>query len=187
VVETWDLTDDPIDMVVGFSHEGVGEAVARFLHERGRRRIALVGGDDVRGTRRLDACVAQAQAQGQAHVPRRSVTPPGTIGQGRAALRSLLEEDAAIDSVFCTSDMLALGVLTEAQAMGLKVPRQLAVVGFGDMVFARDLEPALTTVRIDGPRIARLAADFIIQAAEGLELEEHVIDIGFSIVERDSA
>ena len=48
VVETWDLTPTPIDMVVGFSHVDVGRAVARFLHAKGRRRLAVVAGSDER-------------------------------------------------------------------------------------------------------------------------------------------
>ena len=42
VVETWDLTPTPVDMVVGFSHEKVGQEVARHLHGKGYRRIGMV-------------------------------------------------------------------------------------------------------------------------------------------------
>ena len=57
--------------------------------------------------------------------------------------------------------------MTEAQARGIAVPEQLAVVGFGDLEFAADLHPALTTVRIDGAAIGRQAARFIVERAEG--------------------
>src|SRR3982751_2416238 len=52
VVETWDLTPTPIDMLVGFSHVDVGRSVANFLHGKGRRRLAVVAGDDERSARR---------------------------------------------------------------------------------------------------------------------------------------
>jgi LacI family gluconate utilization system Gnt-I transcriptional repressor len=55
VVETWDLTPTPLDMLVGFSHVDVGRAVAEYLHARGRRRLAMVAGDDERATRRQQA------------------------------------------------------------------------------------------------------------------------------------
>ena len=42
VVETWDLTPTPIDMLIGFSHAAIGDAVARFLLGKGHRRLALV-------------------------------------------------------------------------------------------------------------------------------------------------
>ena len=76
--------------------------------------------------------------------------------------------------------------LTEAQALGLAIPGQLAVIGFGDLAFSCDLHPALTTVRIDGTRIGQEAARCIIERAEGRSVAERVIDIGFTIIERAS-
>ena len=98
----------------------------------------------------------------------------------------MLDAQPDIDGIFCSSDLLALGVLTEAQARGIAVPAQLAVVGFGDLEFSADLHPALTTVRIDGTAIGRQAAQFIVDRAEGREIAQRVVDMGFSIVERDS-
>jgi LacI family gluconate utilization system Gnt-I transcriptional repressor len=89
--------------------------------------------------------------------------------------------------VFCSSDLLALGVITEARVAGVPVPGHLAVVGFGDLDFAADVDPALTTVHINGDAIGRQAAKFIVDRAEGLDVPDRVIDIGFNIVERQSA
>jgi LacI family gluconate utilization system Gnt-I transcriptional repressor len=114
------------------------------------------------------------------------VPAPTTLRSGRAALAQLLEADRSIDAVFCSSDLLALGVLIEAQASGLDVPRDLGVIGFGDLSMACDLHPALTTVRIDGSRIGAEAARCIVDRSLGVEGGEQVIDIGFSIVERAS-
>ena len=187
VVETWDLTPTPIDMLVGFSHVEVGREVARFLHAKGRRRLAVVAGDDERAQRRTEAFAATAHGLGLAAVQVESVPAPTTLRSGREALARLLARQPEIDAVFCSSDLLALGVLTEARVRGLPVPRQLAVVGFGDLEFAADVEPALTTVHIKGTAIGRQAALFIVERAEGRDVAERVIDIGFSIVERQSS
>ncbi|MEO8805614.1 MAG: LacI family DNA-binding transcriptional regulator [Burkholderiaceae bacterium] len=187
VVETWDLTPTPIDMLVGFSHVEVGRAVAAFLHAKGRRRFAVVAGDDERATRRLDAFEAAALALGVSEVRRVVVPAPTTLRSGRGALSTLLSSGGEIDAAFCSSDLLALGVMTEALARGVAVPSQLAVVGFGDMNFAADLHPALTTVRINGAAIGRQAAQFIVDRAEGRGVAQRVIDIGFSVVDRKSA
>ena len=184
VVETWDLTPTPIDMLVGFSHEQVGRAVAEFLHRKGRRGLAIVGGDDERAKRRHDAFQAAAAALGLPEVPVIVVPAPTTLGSGRAALAELMRSRARIDAVFCSSDLLALGVMTQAQAAGIGVPERLAIVGFGDLEFAADLHPALTTVRINGAAIGRQAAQFIIDRAEGRMVAPRVVDIGFSIVDR---
>jgi LacI family gluconate utilization system Gnt-I transcriptional repressor len=187
IVETWDLTPTPIDMLVGFSHVAVGAKVAEYLHAQGRRRFASVSGDDERAQRRQAAFEARTRDLGLPAPAAVVVPAPTTLRSGRAALAQLFEADRSIDAVFCSSDLLALGVLTEAQAQGVRVPERLAVVGFGDLDFAADLHPALTTVRINGGAIGRQAARFIIERAEGRPIEPRVVDIGFSIVTRDSA
>ena len=187
VVETWDLTPTPLDMLVGFSHAEVGRAVVDFLRDKGRRRLAVVAGDDERSRRRHQAFCDAARAAGLPEVPLIYVPAPTTLGSGRRALAELLAGTPGIDAVFCSSDLLALGVMTEAQARGIAVPQQLAVVGFGDLEFAADLHPALSTVRIDSAAIGRQAARFIVERAEGREVAERVVDIGFSIVDRASA
>ena len=186
VVETWDLTPTPIDMLVGFSHTAAAEAVCRRFHEAGRRRLAVIGADDERALRRSHAFVAAAQGLGLPEPLVHQVPAPTTLGSGRTGLQALWAQRPDLDGVFCSSDLLALGVLTEAQAQGMAVPGRLAVVGFGDLDFARDLHPALTTVRIDGSRIGREAARCIVERAQGRMVPEHVIDIGFSIVDRAS-
>ena len=186
VVETWDLTPTPIDMLVGFSHTAVGEAVCRRLHAAGRRRLAVIAADDERALRRTGAFLAAARSLRLAKPVVHQVPAPTTLASGRSGLRALLAANPNLDAVFCSSDLLALGVLTEAQATGITVPDRLAVIGFGDLDFARDLHPALTTVRIDGTRIGREAARCIVERAEGRAVPERVIDIGFTIVERAS-
>ncbi|MBA3593069.1 MAG: LacI family DNA-binding transcriptional regulator [Pseudomonadota bacterium] len=186
VVETWDLTSTPIDMLVGFSHSDVGRAVVNFLWANGRRRLAMIGGDDERSMRRQQAFHTAAQAAGLPAVPVITVPAPTTLKSGRCALSELLLTSPDVDAVFCSSDLLALGVMTEARVRGVAVPGQLAVVGFGDLEFAADLDPALTTVRIDSMAIGRQAAQFIVDRAEGREVTSRVVDVGFSIVQRDS-
>ncbi len=186
VVETWDLTPTPIDMLVGFSHEKVGAAVASFLHAKGRRRPAIVTADDHRASLRRSGFEARWRELGGKKVPVCEVTAPSTLGNGRAALSDLLDRQPKIDSLFCSSDVLAQGVMTEAQARGRAVPGDLAVMGFGNLGFAADLHPALTTVHIDGVAIGQQAARFVIDRLEGSDTGPLVRDIGFSLVERAS-
>ncbi|MGB9984924.1 MULTISPECIES: LacI family DNA-binding transcriptional regulator [unclassified Herbaspirillum] len=193
VVETWDLTPTPIDMLVGFSHEAIGREVARYLHQRGRKKVAVVGGRDERSQRRMQSFAQEAVAlgmndgQGAAALPMYHVIAPTTLGQGRRGLADLLQQQPDTDAIFCSSDLLALGVMIEAQSRGIAIPGQLAVVGFGDLEFSRDLQPRLTTVRIDGTGIGQRAARFIIDRAAGIEVAERIIDVGFSIIQRESA
>lgn len=191
VVETWDLTPTPIDMLVGFSHAEAAAAVARHLHAKGRRRPALLSADDERALRRNRGFVDEALRLGlvrdAAEIPALRVPAPTTLGSGRSGLARLLAERPEVDAVFCSSDMLALGVLIEAAARGIAVPQQLAVVGFGDLGFAADTQPALSTVRIDGTGIGQRAARFIVDRADGRTVGEKIVDVGFRVIERGSS
>ena len=186
VVETWDLTETPIDMLVGFSHVDVGREVAAFLHRKGRRRLAVVAGDDERSKRRHDAFCRAAQALGLLDVQVVVVPAPTSLKSGRHALSELLKREGGVDAIFCSSDLLALGVIIEAQSRNIAVPTQLGVVGFGDLDFAADLDPALSTVRIDSAAIGRQAARFLVDRAEGRKSGPRIVDVGFSIVDRHS-
>ena len=186
VVETWDLSRTPLDMLVGFSHEAVGKAVAEFLVDQGRFRLAVLGGDDPRSRRRAQAFSDTAGALGLAPAAILEVPAPTTLRDGREGLSRLLHLHPGCDALFCSSDLLALGVLTEAQSRGLAIPARLAVVGFGDLGFAADLHPALTTVRIDSQAMGRIAARFIVDRSEGRDVVDRVVDLGFSIEVRQS-
>lgn len=187
VLEIWDLSDHPLDLLIGFSHEAVGAAVALHLQSTGRQRLALIGGDDARARRRWAAFHQRALDLGLRPPVAEFVPAPAQLGAGRRALRQLLERAPDADAVFCSSDMLAAGVLIEAQAQGLAVPGQLAVVGFGDLNFAADLEPALSTVRVDAARIGELAADTLVRRLQGEPIAERVVDVGFRIIRRASS
>jgi len=185
VVETWDLTPTPIDMVVGFSHEETGAAVCDFLLRKGRKRPAIVTGRDERAKRRALAFAAAAQKQG-IEVQIEWTGAPGTLAGGREAAARLLARDTRPDAIFCSSDLIALGVVTEATAHGVSVPYELAVVGFGNLNFSEGVTPPLTTVHLDGSRIGELTGSMLVDRAEGRQPGQTRVDVTFSILERGS-
>jgi len=182
VIETWDLSDRPIDVVVGFSHLKVGSAVAGYFLSRGWERVAIATGDDQRAMQRLEGFRA---AFGR-DVPVVKVPAPSNLAVGRRALAELLEREPKLQAISCSSDGLAQGVLVEAASRGLRVPEDLAVCGFGDADFAAHLLPSLTTVHVDGAEIGRRAAQLMLERCNGNAVEQPVVDLGFRIVERQS-
>ena len=187
VVETWDLTPTPIDMLIGFSHSDIGREVAHFLMAKGRTRFSLIRADDERGVRRATAFQNAVAQRGFTGAVVDNVGSSRTLKSGREALSRILLQAPETDAVFCSSDLIALGVLTEALARGIAVPQRLSIVGFGDVPYVADMVPALTTVHINGGDIGRKAADYLITRAEGRFVEHPIVDVGFSIVQRDSA
>lgn len=187
VVETWDITPTPIDMIVGFSHEKVGIAVADYLHGQGFRKPGIVTASDERAMRRQAGFEQRFAELGVREIPVCLVPAPSALGNGRMGFADLQARHPGIDVVFCGSDVIAHGVITEAQATGLSVPGDVAVMGFGDLPFAAFTHPLLSTVRIDGTAIGRQAARFILDRVENRDAGPRVRDLGFSIIKRASA
>ncbi|MDT8329157.1 MAG: LacI family DNA-binding transcriptional regulator [Roseovarius sp.] len=190
VVELWDMTETPIDICVGFSHRRAGEAMADFALGKGHRRAAVATAADERARRRASAFAARFITGGGAGPVPEAVAERASIETGRDLLADLLDNRGFAGGVVaCSSDVLAHGVMIEAQARGLNVPGQVAVIGFGDQEFARATHPALSTVKVDLDRLGREGAAALTARLTGQTPapSEHVIDLGFEIVDRATA
>lgn len=187
IVETWDTTATPIDMLLSVSHQEIGAAVSRYLFEAGKTRQAVLSGDDERARLRADSYVRTAIELGLPEPVVLHLPAPTTHAQGREGLRALQRTGRDVDGVFCTSDLMAAGVITEAMAQGLAVPGQLAVIGFGDMDFAASMSPSITSVHVDGAAIGAKAAEMIAARANGQRPAKAIVEIGFRIAARESA
>ena len=182
VVETWDLTERPVDRVIGFSHIKVGSAVAGYFLSKGWTRLGVATGSDRRAMVRHEGFVATLGRD----VPTAVVPAPSSLALGRRALVELLEKDPGLQAVCCSSDTLAQGVMVEALARGMRVPQDLAICGFGDAEFAAHTVPSISTVHVDGPGIGRLAAQIIVSRSRGEQVAQTVHDLGFRLIERQS-
>ena len=186
VIETWGLPQDPIDVAVGFSHHAAGVEMAKFLRSRGYRRPHLVVPGSTRSQRRASGFASRWVADGGTEPTRLDVNVPSHFGQGRLSFRALADLPEQPDVVICGSDWIAQGLIVEAQAAGIRVPDQLAVTGFGNLRMAGDMRPTITSVDVDGARIAREVIRVLRARANGLEIETR-IDVGFRIIARESA
>lgn len=186
VVEIWDLTSSPIDMVVGFSHEKVGQTIAQHLLEKGYRRFAMVCAGDERGTLRQKGLTNELARHGISDMPVSIVPVPSNLAYGRQGLASLFDAGHRPEVVVCTTDAYALGVEIEAQSRGLVVPDELAIMGFGDLDLSASANPAISTVHIDKKAIGTLAAKALIARIEGRPQASQIIDVGFKLIERAS-
>ena len=187
VIETWGIPENPVDVAVGFSHTAVGRDVARFLLGRGYVRPLLAVAAGTRARQRRDGFVDEWRSVGHDAPEVVEVPLPTRFSHSRLVWRHLAQQKPRPDVVVCGSDLLAQGIVVEAMAAGLKVPEQVAVVGFGNLAIAGDMRPSLTTVDVDGARIGRETVAVLRRRAAGERIANKVIDVGFRLIARESA
>ncbi|MGB0733775.1 MAG: LacI family DNA-binding transcriptional regulator [Pontibacterium sp.] len=189
VVEAWDLAGKPMDMLVGFSHEGVGQLMANHILDQGYRNIAVLTAADPRGLRRLEAMKAVFNEQGIKAPIVSIMPPPASPVASREAMSALLSQHGTqIDAVLCSSDTVAQGVVAAVLTAGYQIPQQIAVMGFGDLSCAEAIYPSLSTVRIDGSKMGCAIAKALLRRFKGDQQEDEplLIDAGFELIQRDS-
>jgi LacI family gluconate utilization system Gnt-I transcriptional repressor len=113
-----------------------------------------------------------------------TVPVPTSFHAGRIGMADLLDRGFTDGVVFCSSDTLAQGAMTEILFRGLSIPDQIALVGFGDQLFAAHTVPSLTTIKFDRAMMGRKAAGALLSRLNSKLVFEKTIDVGFQLIER---
>ncbi|PDS63478.1 GntR family transcriptional regulator [Rhizobium anhuiense] len=183
-----DLSQEPEKLVVGLDHHAAGAEPTRFLLSRGYERIGFIGrGGDVRSRRRIQGYEAAMREAGRFN-PDLVIggDAASRIGLGRELFSRLLQRVPDIDAAFAQSDELALGVLIECKARGIRVPEDVGICGFNDLEFSSFTEPTLTTVHLPRYDIGYRVADMLLRAIRDEPPGEDKVNCGFSIIPRGS-
>ncbi|WP_372776086.1 substrate-binding domain-containing protein [Paenibacillus sp. 79R4] len=91
------------------------------------------------------------------------------LDMGREAMKKLLDEAPPFTALFAASDEMAIGAMGVALERGLKVPEDLSIIGYDDLVFSRMVFPPLTTIHQPLPMMGRMASEMLIQLIEGTD------------------
>lgn len=177
---------------VGIDNVRASRDAVGHLIGSGRTRIAAVGGSDAASdmTSRLRLNGYRAALR-DAGLPTEddlyARTPEYKRGDASAAVRALLARKKPPDALFCFSDELALGSLRELHEQGLRVPRDISVVGFDDVDESRFTTPSLTSVRPDKAHIASTALDMLIERISGSQVKPRDVRVGYELTVRESS
>jgi LacI family transcriptional regulator len=169
------VLDEPEHMVASNDREAVREAVG-FLVDAGHRCIGLVAGP--KGFRSAhERMLGFRDALQDATLPyEENLVAHGnyTFDSGVKAAEKLLDHAPRPTAIFASNDEMAAGVLHAARQRGMKVPRDLSIIGFDDTPIAAHIWPPLTTVRWPIATMAR-------EAARKLEASDDGVDAGQSV------
>ncbi len=169
-----------------------GEMAAQYLIGKGRRRMAFIGGDveipnyTLRtSVLRLAGFRAGLQAAG-------ATLPDEYVAQGehgvepaRVLAHALLGLEKPPDAIFAANDTLALGVLKAARERGLRIPGDLAVIGFDDLDTADHI--GLTTICQSLDESGRVAVELLLARLADPDRAVHHVRLPLSVIERDTA
>lgn len=152
---------------IGYDNYALGRQAAAYLRGLGHRRIAVLHGgtdDNDRTQLRLDGIRSVLSEDQRA---RYSQVPLSVTG-GAAATREIFSDTAAPppSAILCLSDVLALGVMFEAQRLDLTIPDDLSVMGFDDLEWARAAHPPLTTIQLPVAEMGHATAAALIDCLD---------------------
>jgi len=180
-----------------FDHVGIDDVAASreavtHLIELGRRRIAAIGDQPYvtgEAAQRRTQGYRQAHAQAGLDVDESLViiTPRFNRADGARAMAALLERPDPPDAVFCYSDLVALGAVHTLLNRGLRVPEDIAVIGYDDIEDGRYSHPTISTISPDKKAIAATAVDrLMLRLGSRSPLAGIEVRAGHSLIARQS-
>ncbi|NLV80778.1 MAG: substrate-binding domain-containing protein [Rhodococcus sp.] len=170
--------DAGLPFVVGDDYHG-GSLAAQHLLDRGHRRIAIIAGPGHASTARdrRDGFVDTLAAASVVLTPDRIVPSRFDVDGGVDAARILLGREPRPTAVFAVSDTVAIGVLGVARDLGLRIPEDLAVVGYNDIPVVAQLPVPLTTVRSPAHDIGATAVRSLLELVHGHDVESNRLPV----------
>ncbi len=144
---------------------GGARALAHHLTALGHRRIAVISGPPGLTTTRdrLEGFRQGLEERGLRLDPEDVLAGDFGRESGEAAMEDLLHRGLRVSAVFALNDQMAVGALRALRRAGVRVPQDVSLAGFDDMPIARDVTPALTTVRVPMEEMGRRAMEMALE------------------------
>ena len=187
VVEIMECNENAIDMSVGLDHAQAGYKMTQHLIGKGYKNIGFAGARmDLRAQLRLDGWRKAIWETELSDARVLTSSYASTYQMGADMLTEILGEWPDTDCIFFCNDDLAAGALFECQRRNLKVPKDIALVGFNDLDICSATNPKLTSVCIPRFDIGEQAAKLLLKRINDEPIENKHLDLGFIISERAS-
>lgn len=188
IVQIMDLTPEPIDMQIGFSHvEAAAEATCHLL-ANGYRRIGFLAAQmDPRTQRRLEGYSRAMSAAGLFDENLIvSTTRPSSVAVGAVLCSELLARQIHADAAQANNDDIALGAMFECQRRRIRIPQDFGIAGFNDLELMAVAYPSITSIVTHRYEMGYTAIQMLLSALAGARPAQPSVDLGFKLVPRQS-
>ncbi|MBW3069485.1 MULTISPECIES: LacI family DNA-binding transcriptional regulator [unclassified Actinomyces] len=182
------FTSDPRYSWVVPDEVAGGRAGAEVLLASGHRRVAMINNhDDIPAAHgRAEGFIARCRESGVEPVVV-SCKPAGSAAYDEAVRLLQAAPDERPTGVFCFADAMAMGVYAAAAQLGLRIPQDLSVVGFDDMILINEsLSPRLTSIALPHAEMAAWAVERLYELLDTPGAQAQNLRIVGRVVERDS-
>jgi len=157
------------------NQSGVRELTRHLIEQHGRRRVAFISGPNNEALQRFEGYRQALRDCGVAYDERLVVAGDFTPPSGARAVSALFSRDrGGCDGIVAGNDWMALGALEALANRGLRVPEDVALIGFDDIESARFVTPPLTTVRQPPRQLGILAVRRVLAMANGVQDKQPV-------------
>lgn len=170
VIELWDLTTDPLDMAVGFSHFDCGRTMGRFFVSQGRKKIGYVGalsGVNAMGRARQTGFKSALQDADMTLASEEVMHDKPSFYAGYIGTENILARAQYLDAIYYHDDEMAIGGMAYLRKHGIAVKHDIGVAGWGGMEAAAILPERLTTTDVPAAAIGKTAAEMLVTRLRG--------------------
>ena len=192
IVETWNITDKPLDVVVGFSNFSAGYQITDYLLTLKYKKIAFATPDknhmkiENRSKRRLSGYLSRIK---EAHIEPIIFyysEPMDHKKCGFEILREYKKYKSKIDCILCGSEVSGTGLLSTLLFNKIKVPKNIGVAAVGDSEISSLIHPQLTTINFKAYEIGKVSVENLISRIKNQQIKRRIFDVGIELIKGGS-
>lgn len=173
---------------VGIGNTGAALEAVRYLGDLGHTRIAFINGP-VDSPLCKDRLAGYQKGMAELGIQNTQSLIYGgdfSLDSGADAARDMLESAELPTAILAANDAMAIGALPVLKKQGLRIPKDISIVGFDDIKFAAYCDPPLTTIRQPRTRIGELSMQMLLDILNGADPAPKRRELPHTLVVRDS-
>ena len=186
VLEMWGEAPEPIDMLVMSPAREGGRLMGEHFVEQGFERMAYIGHTTSRAQPRIEGFEAALRRHGKKLALLHPAEGTTEMEDGFNVVEAVLKQLPDCDAMMFGTDVMAAGALVRMLNMGISIPGQIALAGYGDLFFAGYTHPTLTSVRTAPYEVGNTAGKLLLERLSTGKLAQRVIQVPLELKIRDS-
>ena len=192
LIETWNITDKPLDVVVGFSNFSAGYQITDYILSLKYKKIAFATPDEshmqieMRSKRRLKGYLSRIKEANLSPLVFYYSEPMNHRKCGSEILNQYKKYKNKIDCIICGSEVSGTGLLSALLGNKIKVPKDIGVAGVGNAEITSLIHPQLTTIDFKAYEIGQISAKNLIERINKEKIKKRIFDVGIDLIKGKS-